>query len=255
MSLQVFPHAGCLVIGTGGGTRTRLRIDVLSIFPGLIEGFLGEGIVRIAREKGLLEVATHDFRNYATDQHRSVDDKAFGGGPGMVLKPEPIFACLEALLGDARPLPRMLLMSPAGTPLRQQRVREFAKDERIVVLCGRYEGIDERVTLAWPFEEISIGDYVLSGGEVPAMVLIEAVARLLPGVLGHDLSAVQDSFEGPLLDHPHWTRPADFRGMRVPDVLLGGDHAKIAAFRKAAALARTKARRPDLLDGRGDQAR
>lgn len=230
-----------------------MRIDVLSIFPGLIEGFLGEGIVRIAREKGLLDVVTHDFRNFATDQHRSVDDKPFGGGPGMVLKPEPICACLDALLGDVKPLPRMLLMSPAGKPLRQQRVREFAKDERIVVLCGRYEGIDERVTLLWPFEEISIGDYVLSGGEVPAMVLIEAVARLLPGVLGHDLSAVQDSFEGPRLDHAHWTRPADFKGMRVPDVLLGGDHAKIAAFRRAEALARTKARRPDLLEGHGSK--
>jgi tRNA (guanine37-N1)-methyltransferase len=205
--------------------------------------------VRIAREKGLLDVKLHDFRQHATDKHRTVDDKPFGGGPGMVLKPEPIFACLDALIVPETRKPRMLLMSPAGTTLTQQRMRALAKDEHVLILCGRYEGYDERIKLAWDFEEVSIGDYVLSGGEVPAMVVIDAIARLLPGVLGHDLSALQDSFEGPLLDHPHYTRPAEFRGMRVPEVLLGGDHAKVAAWRHLQALEKTKAVRPDLLRG------
>ncbi|MSR75070.1 MAG: tRNA (guanosine(37)-N1)-methyltransferase TrmD [Planctomycetes bacterium] len=230
-----------------------MRIDVLTIFPGILEGFLNESIVRIAREKGLLEVVLHDFRQFAEDKHRTVDDKPFGGGPGMVLKPEPIFACLEALIAKDQQPPRMLLMSPCGSTLTQKRMREFAKDERLVILCGRYEGYDERIKLGWPFEEVSIGDYVLSGGEVPAMVVIDSVARLLPGVLGHDLSALQDSFEGPLLDHPHYTRPADFRGMQVPAVLLSGDHSKVAAWRKQQALERTQVRRPDLL--RGDARR
>ncbi len=231
-----------------------MRIDVLTIFPGILEGFLNGSIVRIAQEKRLLEVVLHDFRQFALDKHRTVDDKPFGGGPGMVLKPEPIFACLEALIAPDQPAPRMLLMSPCGSTLTQKRVRALSKDERIVILCGRYEGYDERIRLAWPFEEVSIGDYVLSGGEVPAMVLVDSIARLLPGVLGHDLSALQDSFEGPLLDHPHYTRPADFRGMQVPDVLLGGDHAKVASWRHSQALERTRLLRPDLLRGGPNEA-
>lgn len=225
-----------------------MRVDILTIFPGIFQGFLGESIVRIAREKRLLEVHLHDFRSFAKGPRRSVDDKPFGGGPGMVLKPEPVFECIEDLLADGGGQPRMLLPSPAGRPLKQAYVRELSNEERLVVLCGRYEGYDERIVLAWNFEEVSIGDYVLSGGEVPAMVLVDAVARLIPGVLGHDLSALGDSFERPLLDHPHYTRPAEYRGLRVPDVLLSGDHEKVEAWRRSRSLERTRERRPDLLD-------
>jgi tRNA (guanine37-N1)-methyltransferase len=231
-----------------------MRVDILTLFPRLFEGFLGESMVRIAREKGLLEVHLHDFRAFAKGPRRSVDDKPFGGGPGMVLKPEPVFECLDALeasLGEDEPRPRMLLPSPVGRPLHQDLVRALSSESRLVILCGRYEGYDERIVNGLGFEEVSIGDYILTGGEVPAMVLVDAVTRLIPGVLGHDLSALEDSFEAPLLDHPHYTRPAVYRGLGVPEVLLSGDHARVAAWRLEQSLERTRKRRPDLL--RGDE--
>ena len=225
-----------------------MRIDILTIFPGIFDGFLQESMVRIAQEKGLLEVYLHDFRTYARGARRAVDDKPFGGGPGMVLKPEPIFECLDDLLRETGSGSRKLLPSPVGRLFTQKVARELAVEPRLFILCGRYEGYDERVVEGAGFEELSIGDYVLNGGEVPAMVLVEAVARLIPGALGHDLSATRDSFEKPLLDHPHYTRPAEYRGMRVPDVLLSGDHQKVAAWREDQALRRTRERRPDLLE-------
>ncbi len=226
-----------------------MRVDILSIFPAMFDGFLGESMVRIAREKGLLEVFLHDFRGFAEGPRRSVDDKPFGGGPGMVLKPEPVFACLDSLLRELGEdaAPRMIIPSPVGRRLDQRLARELSRESHLVVCCGRYEGYDERIVDAFGFEEISIGDYIVTGGEVPAMVLVDAVTRLLPGVLGHDLSAIEDSFEGPLLDHPHYTRPAEYRGMKVPEILLSGDHAKVEAWRKAQSLERTRQRRPDLL--------
>ncbi|HMS16598.1 MAG TPA: tRNA (guanosine(37)-N1)-methyltransferase TrmD [Planctomycetota bacterium] len=224
-----------------------MRVDILTIFPGIFQGFLGESIVRIAQEKGLLEVLLHDFRSFAKGPRRSVDDQPFGGGPGMVLKPEPVFDCLDELLSGLEHPPRMLLPSPVGRRLDQALVRELSKEEHLVILCGRYEGYDERIVIGWPFEEVSIGDYVLTGGEVPAMVLVDSVTRLIPGALGHDLSAQEDSFERPLLDHPHYTRPAEFRGLKVPEVLLSGNHARVAQWRRAESINRTLARRPDLL--------
>lgn len=224
-----------------------MRVDILTIFPRIFEGFLEEGMVRIAREKGLLEVLLHDFRDFAQGPRRQVDDKSFGGGPGMVLKPEPVFECLDALVAGSQERPRMLLPSPVGRQFDQELARELSAESHVVVLCGRYEGYDERIVDGWAFEEVSIGDYIVTGGEVPAMVLVDAVTRLLPGVLGHDLSALEDTFEAPLLDHPHYTRPAEYRGMRVPEVLLSGDHARVAEWRREQSLKRTRERRPDLL--------
>lgn len=237
-----------------------MRVDILSIFPAIFDGFLTEGMVRIAREKDLLEVRLHDFREFAEGPRRSVDDKPFGGGPGMVLKPEPVFRCLDGVLrADARdgdehggPRPRLLLPSPVGRTFDQRLARELSAESHLVILCGRYEGYDERIVEAFDFEEISIGDYIVTGGEVPAMAMVDAVTRLLPGVLGHDLSAIEDTFEAPLLDHPHYTRPAEYRGLKVPEVLLSGDHAKVEAWRHQQSLERTRRRRPDLLDGGGE---
>ncbi|HYC76371.1 MAG TPA: tRNA (guanosine(37)-N1)-methyltransferase TrmD [Planctomycetota bacterium] len=232
-----------------------MRVDVLTLFPGILQGFLNESILKIAQEKGLLEVRLHDWREFASDPRRTVDDKPFGGGPGMVLKPEPVFACLENLLAGVEPLPRMLLTTPQGERFTQAKARELAREPRLVILCGRYEGFDDRIRRGWPFEELSIGDYVLNGGETPAMAVIEAVTRLIPGVLGHDLSAAEESFEGGLLDHPHFTRPAVFRGMEVPEVLRSGDHAKVAAWRRSEALRLTRERRPDLLPADSEKDR
>lgn len=224
-----------------------MRVDILTIFPGLFGGFLSESMVRIAQEKDLLEVCLHDFREFAQGPRRNVDDKPFGGGPGMVLKPEPVFECLDAVVASDARKPRMLLPSPVGRTFTQEMARDLAGESRLVIICGRYEGYDERIVLGWPIEEVSVGDYILTGGEVPAMTIVDAVTRLLPGVLGHDLSALQDSFEAPLLDHPHYTRPAEYRGMRVPEVLTSGDHARVAAWRHEQSLRRTRERRPDLL--------
>ncbi len=224
-----------------------MRIDILTIFPSIIEGPLGESLLGRAVADGVLEVRVHDIRDHTTDRHRQVDDESYGGGPGMVMKAGPIFAAVDALGEGAK---RVLLLSPAGRRLDQALVRELAAEPWLVLLCGRYEGVDERVVEGLPAEEVSIGDYVLSGGEIPALVVLEAVTRLVPGVIGRESSHERDSFgtEG-LLDHPHYTRPAEFRGMRVPDVLLSGNHAEIERWRRGAALEKTRRNRPDLLEG------
>jgi len=223
-----------------------VRIDVLTIFPGIFESPLRESLLGKAIEGGTLDVRVHDIRDQATDKHRQVDDESYGGGPGMVLKPEPVFAAVEAL-GEGRK--RVVLLAPAGRRLDQELARELAAEPWLVLICGRYEGVDERVVQGLPAEEVSIGDYVLSGGEVPALVVLEAVTRLVPGVIGREESHERDSF-GPdgLLDHPHYTRPAEFRGMKVPEVLLSGDHAEVERWRREAALEKTRRNRPDLLE-------
>ena len=221
-----------------------MRIDVLTIFPEIFESPLGASLLGKAIEQGIATVGVHDIRDHTTDKHRQVDDESFGGGPGMVMKPEPIYAAAESLGPGPR---RAILLSPAGRRLDQALVRELAAEPWLILICGRYEGVDERVVEGLPAEEISIGDYVLSGGEIPALVLIEAVTRLLPGVVGRTESIEQDSFESGLLDHPHYTRPRGFRGMEVPDVLISGDHAAIEEWRRKAATGKTRRNRPDLL--------
>jgi tRNA (guanine37-N1)-methyltransferase len=223
-----------------------VRVDVMTIFPGILEGPLRESLLGRAIDDGLVDVKVHDIRDFTEDRHRQVDDESYGGGPGMVLKPEPVFSAVEALGSGDR---RTLLLSPAGRRLDQALVRELAAETWLVLIAGRYEGVDERVVRGLPAEEVSIGDYVLSGGEIPALVVIEAVTRLLPGVIGREESHERDSFGEPgLLDHPHYTRPAEFRGMKVPEVLRSGDHAEIERWRREAALEKTRRNRPDLLD-------
>ena len=224
-----------------------MRIDVFTIFPHLIEGFASQALLGKAQEKGLLDVRTHDLRSLTVDPHRSVDDSPFGGGAGMVLMPEPVFATVEAV-DPPRPL---YLMGPGGRTLDQALARELAATDGFSLLCGRYEGVDARVVDHLVDGEISIGDYVLAGGEVAALVVIEAVGRLVPGVMGNDTSADDESFSDGLLEYPHYTRPASFRGWDVPDVLRSGDHGRVARWRKAQALARTLRDRPDLIDARG----
>lgn len=234
-----------------------LRFDIITIFPEFFREAIDCGIVRRARNAGLVEIIAHDLRQWTTDKHHVVDDRPFGGGDGMVLKPGPIFAGVEALTGAARredlpPNTRVVLLSAAGEVFSQQLAQELAhtwaqSDSRIVLLCGRYEGVDERVSEALVTDEISIGDYVLSGGEPAAMVMMDAVVRLLPGALGSETSALFESFSEGLLDYPQYTRPPDFRGMKVPEVLLSGNHAEIARWRKEAALEKTRRKRPDLL--------
>ena len=221
-----------------------MRIDVLTIFPGILEGPLRESLLGKAIEAGLVEVRVHDLRDHTEDRHRQVDDESFGGGPGMVMKPEPIFAAAEAVGGS----PRAILLSPAGRRLDQALARELAAEPHLLLIAGRYEGVDERVAIGLPAEEISIGDYVLSGGELPALVLIEAITRLVPGVVGREESLERESFEEGMLDHPHYTRPADFRGMEVPETLRSGNHAAIEEWRRAAAEEKTRRNRPDLLE-------
>jgi len=226
-----------------------LRIDVLTIFPGLFPAFLGESIVGIAQSSGALRVELHDLRDWTRDRHRTVDDAPYGGGPGMVMKPEPMVEAIEALAGAKGEGRRawVVLLTPQGERLDGTRVATLAEREHLVLVCGRYEGVDQRVIDLAVDEEVSIGDYVLSGGEVPAMVLIEAMARRLPGVLGNPESAGSDSFEQGLLEGPQYTRPAVFRGRGVPDVLLSGNHAEVARWRSAQALEITRRRRPDLI--------
>ncbi|HZP89916.1 MAG TPA: tRNA (guanosine(37)-N1)-methyltransferase TrmD [Actinomycetota bacterium] len=223
-----------------------MRVDVLTIFPGIFEGPLRESLLGRAVRAGILDVRVHDIRDFATDRHRQVDDEPYGGGPGMVMKPEPIFAAVDSLGEGDR---RLIVLSPSGRRLDQALVRELAREPWLVLVCGRYEGIDERVVEGLAAEELSIGDYVLSGGELPALVVLEAVARLVPGVIGKEESHERDSFgEGGLLDHPHFTRPSEFRGMRVPEVLLSGNHAEVERWRREAALEKTRRNRPDLLE-------
>jgi tRNA (guanine37-N1)-methyltransferase len=223
-----------------------VRIDVFTIFPGIVEGPLRESLLGKAIEAGVLDVRVHDIRAFATDKHRQVDDEPYGGGPGMVLKPEPVFAAVESLGEGSK---RVIVLSPAGRRLEQSLVRELAKEPWLVLISGRYEGVDERVVEGLPAEEVSIGDYVLSGGEIPALVVLEAVTRLVPGVVGKEESLERESFEDGALDHPHYTRPSEFRGMAVPDVLLSGNHAEVERWRREASREKTRRNRPDLLKG------
>src|SRR5215510_6982818 len=230
-----------------------LRVDIITIFPDFFREAFYYGIVRRARAANLVDITAHDLRSWTSDKHHVVDDRPFGGGDGMVLKPEPIFAAVEALTGAARkedlpPRTRVVLLSPQGQVFSQAMALELSEQtSRVILLCGRYEGVDERVADALVTDEISIGDYVLSGGEPAAAVVIDATVRLLPGALGSDTSAVFESFSEGLLDHPHYTRPPEFRGRKVPEVLLNGNHAEIERWRKAAALKKTEQNRPDLL--------
>ncbi|MDQ3804163.1 MAG: tRNA (guanosine(37)-N1)-methyltransferase TrmD [Acidobacteriota bacterium] len=232
-----------------------MRFDIITIFPDFFGAVFDFGIVRRARAAGLVEVKAHDLRAWTHDRHKVVDDRPFGGGDGMVLKPEPIFEAVESLTGasDAQSLRaagrRVVLLSPQGRVLTQKLAAELAVAEQVVIVCGRYEGVDERVAEALATDEVSIGDYVLSGGEPAAVVLVDAVVRLVPGALGSETSAVNESFAEGLLDFPNYTRPPEFRGMRVPDVLLGGHHAEVARWRREAALEKTRRNRPDLLRG------
>src|SRR5712664_1063150 len=265
-----------------------MRFDLITIFPEFFAGPLNHGIVRRAMEAGIVQVHVQDLREFTKDRHRTVDDRPFGGGEGMVLKPEPLFEAVESLLGHgvgdaakqhaADPKTAIVLMSAAGKLFNQETARKFAKMERIIFVCGRYEGVDERVAQHLATEEISIGDFVLSGGELPAMMIVDAVTRLLPGALGNEASSQNESFSAGsilptgaqyiaplrlsdehrasdhqlaesngLLDYPHYTRPAEFRGWAVPEVLIGGNHAEVAKGRRAAALEKTRRNRPDLL--------
>src|SRR5882672_9047586 len=221
-----------------------MKIDVLTLFPAMFAGPLDESIIKRARESGLLDLRIHNLRDYAHDRHKTVDDRPFGGGPGMLLKPEPIFEAVEKL---GRPRTRVLLVSPSGRTFNQAIARELAQLDDLLLIAGHYEGFDERVRQELADDELSIGDYVLTNGALPAMVVIDAVTRLLPGVLGDDQSTQEESFSHGLLEYPQYTRPADFRGMKVPDVLLSGDHAEIARWRGEQARLRTSERRPDLL--------
>ena len=222
-----------------------MKIDVLTLFPGMFPGPLDESIIKRACESGRLRLGIRDLRDFTHDRHRKVDDRPFGGGPGMLLKAEPLFEAVEALRGEKT---RVILTSPAGRPFRQEIARELAGEKHVLLVCGSYEGFDERVRQSLADDEISIGDYVLTNGALPAMVIVDAVTRLLPGVLGDDESAQDESFCGCLLEYPQYTRPAEFRGMNVPEVLLSGDHAAIEKWRREQATVQTRQRRPDLLE-------
>lgn len=227
-----------------------MEIHIFTLFPESCEGPLQASILKRAQERGLLTVRLHDVREYAEDRHRVCDDYPYGGGAGMVLKPEPVFAAVEAVLGpvESRSGVPVILMTPQGRVFHDRMAREFSGYERLALICGRYEGVDERIREHLATQEVSIGDYVLSGGELPALVLVDAVARFLPGALGDETSAQTESYAEGLLEHPHYTRPAEFRGWRVPEVLLSGHHAEIARWRRQQALLRTRDRRPDLLE-------
>jgi tRNA (guanine37-N1)-methyltransferase len=221
---------------------------ILTLFPDAVEPYLGASILGIAQEKGLARYQCVNFRDFARDRHRTVDDRPFGGGPGMVLRPEPIAACIEWLEQEHGTF-RKLALCPAGKPFRQSMAEELSKDERVLLLCGRYEGYDQRLLDELDFETISLGDYVLSGGELGALAITEAAVRLIPGVLGDNRSAIEDSFqEGGGLDHPHFTRPRNWRGREVPEVLFSGNHKSIREWRAKEAQQRTRERRPDLAD-------
>ncbi|MDX6696222.1 MAG: tRNA (guanine37-N1)-methyltransferase [Blastocatellia bacterium] len=230
-----------------------MKFDIITIFPGFFREVFDYGIIRRARAAGLVLIEAHDLRAFTSDKHHIVDDRPFGGGDGMVLKPEPIFAAVEKLTGaserdayDERT--RVVLLSPQGRRLTQELAAELAKAEQVVLICGRYEGVDERVAESLVTDEISIGDYVLSGGEAAAIVLVDAVVRLVPGALGSETSAINESFSEGLLDYPHYTRPPEFRGLSVPEVLLSGHHGQIENWRRERALQKTKRNRPDLLE-------
>ncbi len=225
-----------------------LRFDVFTVFPDLLAPYLAASVLGRARQTGLLEVRLHDPRDFTTDRHRTTDDTPYGGGGGMVMKPEPLFAAVRAVLGEALATTPIILLTPQGRLFDQAVAQKLAGQPRLALLSGRYEGVDERVRQDLATDEISIGDFVLTGGELPALVVIDAVARCLPGVLGNENGALDDSHASGLLEYPHYTRPPDFEGRKVPEVLLSGDHPRIAAWRRRQALARTLRRRPDLLE-------
>ena len=224
-----------------------MKFDIVTIFPAMIEAGLGEGVVSRGVGRGLLDVAVHDLRRWTTDRHRTVDDVPYGGGPGMVMKAEPLMRAVEEIRATRGAPDSVVLLSPQGRTFRQAEAERLARVGHIVLLCGRYEGMDERVRDMVATEEISIGDYVLSGGELAALIVVDAVSRLVPGVVGDEQSVAQDSFSRGLLDYPHYTRPAEIAGHRVPDVLLSGHHGDVRRWRRKAALARTLERRPDLI--------
>jgi tRNA (guanine37-N1)-methyltransferase len=224
-----------------------MRIDILTIFPAMFSGPFEESIIKRAMEKGLVKIFLHDIRDYASDKHRTVDDYPFGGGQGMLMKPEPLFAAVEDVQSQAPEQGPIVLLTPQGRLFDQGIAVELARQDRLIVMCGHYEGVDARVHEHLATDEISIGDYVLSGGELPAMVVVDAVVRQIPGVLGSPLSSADDSFAQGLLEHPQYTRPAEFRGMNVPEVLLSGNHGEIARWRRQQSLLRTAKHRPDLL--------
>lgn len=225
-----------------------LRFDVLTLFPEVFAPFLQASMTGIASQKGLVGYHLHNIRDYSLDKHHKVDDRPYGGGPGMVMRCEPVFACWEAVRDMAEPPGRLLLLSPVGRTFDQAMALDLSRSRRIILLCGHYEGLDERIHEGLPAEEVSIGDYVLGGGEPAAMVIIDATVRLVPGVLGDEMSAVDESFADGLLEYPQYTRPAEFRGARVPQVLLSGNHKEIEDWRREQARKRTRTRRADLLD-------
>ncbi|OXS52593.1 tRNA (guanosine(37)-N1)-methyltransferase TrmD [Cohnella sp. CIP 111063] len=231
-----------------------MRIDVLTLFPEMFAGVFGSSILGKAQDKGIVSLNTLNFRDFANNKHNTVDDTPYGGGGGMVLKAEPIFGAVEHVLerqaedGEEARKPRIILMCPQGRPFTQEIARELSKESHLIFICGHYEGYDERIREHLVTDELSVGDYVLTGGELPAMVVTDAVVRLLPGVLGNEQSAVTDSFSDGLLEYPHYTRPAEFRGWKVPDALLSGHHAEIEKWRRQQSLERTLARRPELLE-------
>jgi len=225
-----------------------VKVDLVTIFPAMVESALEAGVVGRARASGLVDVAVRDLRDYTEDRHRVVDDIAYGGGPGMVMKPEPFFRAVEAIAAERGQPSAVVMVTPQGRPLTHAKALRLSRMERLVLLCGRYEGVDERVAQSLATEEISIGDYVLTGGELAALVIVDAVVRLVPGVVGDTASVAEDSFVRGLLDHPHYTRPAVFRGMAVPDVLLSGHHAAIAEWRARERVQRTLERRPELVE-------
>lgn len=225
-----------------------MKVDLVTIFPAMVESALEAGVVGRARASGIVDVAVRDLRDYTEDRHRVVDDIAYGGGPGMVMKPEPFFRAVEAIAAERGQPSAVVMVTPQGRPLTHAKALRLSRLEHLVLLCGRYEGVDERVAQSLATEEISIGDYVLTGGELAALVIVDAVVRLVPGVVGDTASVAEDSFVRGLLDHPHYTRPAVFRGMAVPDVLLSGHHAAIAEWRARERVRRTLERRPELVE-------
>ena len=231
-----------------------MRFDILTLFPEMFESYLGQSILKLAIQRGLVDVQTHNFRDFAEGKHRQVDDKPFGGGPGMLLMCPPIFDCVESVQAQGNRPGRLVMMSPQGRSLNQSLVEELSQEERLVVLCGRYEGFDERIRQGLQPMEISVGDFICNGGEVPAMLLIDSVIRLIPDVLGDETSSRYDSFSNSgLLEHPQFTRPREFRGMTVPEILLSGNHQAIAEWQHEQSLKRTRDRRSDLLQDRKTQ--
>ncbi|MCE5314364.1 MAG: tRNA (guanosine(37)-N1)-methyltransferase TrmD [Armatimonadota bacterium] len=226
-----------------------MRIEIITTIPQMIEAVASESILGRARKRGLIEVSAVNLRDFTSDRHRTTDDAPFGGGPGMVMKPEPVFAAVESLVSrGAGSKPRILLMTPQGRRFDQKFAEELSGESHVIIICGRYEGVDERIREHLATDEVSIGDYVLTGGELASLVILDAVSRLIPGVLGDETSPETDSFSSGLLEYPQYTRPADFRGLKAPEVLLSGNHAEVAKWRRVEALKRTLQRRPDLLE-------